>query len=435
MRSAIPLGLSAALLLAPDGASQTAVGWAVDSVYAPPVANSAGKVRRLSSGELITWDGVRVTRESADGGSQAVLFQLPDSDWAGILAIDPTESFAIAGRGTGIGELYRVDLISGGGTYLLDLVFNYDANFSPEGWLGISAPSDVGGFNGIHRFDPATLGLTEIVRVPGPSGPLDFDAVGNLYYAPATMTFPSPPDSQAIDLYLASDLAALAPGEVLLEDDALTIGFGFDGAGSLLVDEATGAVYIAENNFGTGVNRIVQVIASPAFSPVLYEGAVGQTIALEDLRPAAGGAAFGPFQPAAGGSLTFSRTDFIAPGARFDLHPARPTISLTGPGTTGIGPFEFDVDGALPGGAMWVLIAPAAAAVPEIPLAGFTPPLLLGLDPVALNVLPFPIVADANGEVDFGLFNSTGAVGTVAVQLLLVDSGGAAMATTNAAIW
>lgn len=429
MRSFLWASAFSAVLLLPLSAQTPAAGWSGDTIV-----DLSGAERRLSTGEVVTWDGQTVIRSSADGLTQATLFSLPTANFGGILAVDPTESFAVVGVGSVVGELYQVDLTVGGGAQVGALTFNFDASFSPDGWLGISAPSLTGGVNAIWRLDPIAGTLDEVVNVAGPSGPLDFDAAGNLLYAPSTFDFPQAPGTQDVLEFAKADLDGLAPGSVLVEADGTLVASGFDGAGSLVMDRAAGTLYLAENNFGSGLNRIRRVLSGPADSPVLYEGPTGQTISLQDLIPATGGAAFERFQPEIGGSLTFSATNFYSVFERRDLRPARPQVALTGAGTTGLGAFSVEVDGALPGGAQFLLYAPSAALVPEFAVPGLTPPIFLGMSVGSVRSLPFPFVADGLGELDLSFFNVTGSVGAIAIQMLVLDEAVQPLATTPVAI-
>ncbi len=415
-------------LVSPLLAQTTAPGWAAPATFDP-----LGAARQLSSGELIVFDGQEVRRVSSDGSSALVLHTFPVADFVGILAIDPSESFAVVGFANGTGDIYTVDLTVGGATHLVNLTFNYDAKFAPDGWLAVSAPSQIGGQNGIHRIDIGTGNLTEIVRVPGPSGPFDFDASGNLYYAPATFTFPTPLGEAQILLFTAAKIAALGSQQTLLEADGIQVFFGFDGIVSMLIDRAAFRIYISENNFGTGINRVRLVGDSPALSPILWDGPAFEATSLESISSPKGGAAFERFQPASGGALHFSSTDFVT-ATRRALTPERAQVAFSGPGTTGIGTFAMTVSKALPSAAQFVLYGPAATLTSELPVLPYTPPLFLGLQASTLKFLPFPLVADGSGQLQLQLFNSSGATGFAAVQMLLLDEQNQALATTAPAV-
>lgn len=414
--------------LALTASAQTSAGWSTDSLY-----NPGGKVRRLSTGELVAWDGQVLSRQSADGVTQTVLHSFPAPDFSSIFAVDPTETFAILGRGND--EVFTADLTAGGVTPYTTFPFGgFDADFSADGWCAVSAPSSVGGQNGIFRCEFGPDSVTEIVRVSGPSGPLAFDPAGNLYYAPASNSFPTPPGSSDLISFSQADIAGLTGGAVLGISDAFNLAIGYDGISSIVVDQLTGRTYIGENNFGTGVNRVRLAIASPSSSPILFEGANGLNVSLQDFEPGTGGAVFDRFQPDFGGSLVFSNTNFFSVFDRLDLRPDRAELALTGPGTTGVGPFDLEVSGGLPSAVQLLMYGPASTTGPELALGQFTPPLFVGLDLGTLQFLPFNFVADGAGEIDFGLFNVTGTVGAIAIQMLLLDENGTALGTTAPAI-
>ena len=387
----------------------------------------------MSTGELVAWDGQVLSRQSADGLTQTVLHSFPAPDFSSIFAVDPTETFAILGRGND--DVFTADLTAGGVTPYTTFPFGgFDAEFSAAGWCAVSAPSSIGGMNGIFRCEFGPDSVTEIVRITGPSGPVAFDPAGNLYYAPASNSFPAPPGSSDLITFLQTDIDALTGGAVLGSSDAIPLAFGFDGISSIVVDQLTGRTYIGENNFGTGINRVRLAISNPASSPILFEGSNGLNVSLQDFEPGTDGAVFDRFQPDFGGSLVFSSTDFFSVFDRLDLRPNRAELALTGPGTSGVGPFDLEVSGGLPGAMQLLMYGPASTTGPELALSQFNPPLFLGLDLGTLRFLPFNFTADGAGDIDFGLFNVTGTVGAIGIQMLLLDESGMALGTTAPAI-
>ena len=82
-----------------------------------------------------------------------------------------------------------------------------------------------------------------------------------------------------------------------------------------------------------------------------------------------------------------------------------------------------------------MLYGPAPGLANELPLLQYSPPLFLGLDLGTLRILPFPLLADGAGEILLGLFNASGAVGVVAIQMLLIDEFGQALATSTTAVF
>ena len=414
---------------APSALAQTtSPGWSASATF-----NPGGAVRQLSTGELIAWDGQVLSRQAADGSSQVVLHDFMDFQFTGVLAIDPTETFAVIGRGND--DIFTADLTAGGVTPYASLPFGgFDAEFSPDGWCAISAASSAPGSTAVSRCEFNPPSIEPILFIAGPSGPVAFTADGNLLYAPGSSAFPQPVGSANMLLFLQTEIDALVAPNTLLESDGIPFAAGFDGISSIRVDPTNNFVYIAENNFGTGVNRVRSVLGVPASSPILYEGVSGQTISLQSFVPASDGAFFSAFQPDLGGLLTFSATNFYSVFDRFELRPERPDLAFTGPGTTGIGPFDLEVSGALPAAGQLLMFGPAATSGPELPVAPFLPPLFVGLDVNTIQFFPFTFVADSEGALDVGLFNVTGAVGAIAAQMLLLNEAGFAIGTSSLAI-
>ena len=431
MRFRITVALAALLGTSPftsASAQSVATGFGVD-----PLPDPGGLVRTLSTGEFVTWDGQFVRRYAADGSSSILLHDFGTFAFTGAFAIDPTESFAVVGESSE-GDMHRVDLTAGGATFLVQLAFNYDAAFAPDGWLAVSAASTSFVQNDVYRVDPVTGDEAIVAEVPGASGPLDFDLFGNLIYATSSAVFPAPLGSTDVLRFAKADIDALGPTESLGADDASLVASGFDGSGSLVVDRATFRIYMTENNFGTGVNRVREVISSPLDSPILYEGPPFATVDIEGYAQGSGGAIFARFQPEFGGTLQLSATDFASFDDRLALHPERPVLSLDGPGTTGVGPFVLTQTGGLEGGTNILVYGPASLVGPEQPLLIFALPLFTGLDVPTLKILPYAVVSDGAGTVTLPLYNVSGAVGLTAIQLLLLDESGLALATGTSAV-
>lgn len=392
--------------------------------------NPGGAIRELSDGRFLSFDGQFVDLFLADGTLAANLADLGNANFSGAFVIDPTETFAIVGESSN-GDMFRVEIDGTGHTFLSNLVFNYDAKFSPAGELYVSAAT--GGFgtgNDVIRVDTTTGAQTQILDVAGPSGPIAFDSLGNLYYATVSGDFPSPPASTDVLLFPAGSIAA--PAVPLQESDGFVFAAGFDGATTMVADRSTDRIYLGESNFGNGVNRLRLLAGSVAASPILVEGQPFEWLTVSQFMPGSGPADFAPFQPTGGGRLIYGRTDFATFNERRILEPARTTLAVSGAGTAGVGAFDLDFTGADPSGSILLVWGATSLVGPEIAF-GSTPPLFTGLDLGTLAVLPFQLGVDGAGDTSLGLFNPGGLEGQLTFQGLVLNSGGAALATSTMA--
>ncbi len=437
MRATLALGLLA--LFSPtafsSAADDPADGFGLTPLpFKPPLtpggpfgATVVGIVGTLSNGDVIVFDGQTITRQAEDGTLIATLGSLPALEFTGCFAIDPSETFAVIGESC-FGDVFKVDLSGAGMTLLANLPFNFDAAFEDATHVIVTANTSMGFTDSdFVRVNTDTGATSFIGFVNSPSGPLVFDALGNLFYGLQS----SPVD---VVFWTAQQLAG---GVFLDESNALTLSSGFLGAGSLAYDTAGLGLYLAENDFVTGVNRIVRVGPSAAQSPVVVEGTTPfHTIQNLEFVPSAGPALFFGYQPAEGGTLRYSTTDFSAFSDRLAVNPVRPTTALTGPGTTGPGEIDFTVAGGVAGGFFHVMLGPSAFYNPveTAYLLPGLPPLFSGLDP-ATTLIPvqlFPL--DAAGQATISATNPGGLVGTLALQALVLDPLTQVVATSEAAL-
>lgn len=414
---------AAAILAAalPSAAQDTpGSGFALSQAPNPAAANPLAAMTTLSGGDIVVFDGLQVTRHSADGALVRVLGTLPLSLFPSFVLADPSESRLYIGESSN-GGIYKLFLETSATPDLITtLAFNYDAAMSTDRDLFVSAATCglVCGSE-VWRVDLGSNQATLVARTPGPSGPLAFDSAGNLYYGTVSPLFPPP--SGASDVWRWS-AARLEGPDVLDLDDATMIGSGFSGASRLAHDPRTGWLYLMENNFGTGENRIRRLRGSAATSPVLVEGRPFRSMGNLALRPGAGTARFRTFQPESGGTLTYTSTDFVASNERFAVRPQRPTATLVGPGLVGPGPFKLELRGGPPNGlaSLWICALgdfhPIEQAFHVGPL-----PVFLGLEPGSLSSLPGLLRLDAAGGLDQDYLNPGGWEGTSALQLLLFE--------------
>lgn len=388
-----------------------------------PGAPAFGATTTLSNGDFLVFDGLEVLQYASDGALVRPLGALTSPVFPSFILTDPDENDVYFGESS-TGTIYRLFVgLSSGPDPVATLPNNYDAAMFDDAALFVSAATcGFGCGNQIWRVDLASFQLHQVAQVPGASGPLAFDGQGNLYYGTASAAFPPPP--HASKLFRWSP-AQLAQPNVLGLADAQFLAGGYEGAARLAFDQREGALYLVETSFASGANRIRRILGGPAQSPVLVEGQTFRSIGNLSFHSGTAAARFLPFQPPGQPVLSYTTTDFVAPPVRFVLRPARPSLSFSGPGTSGPGPFELRLENGPPSGFARVLWFPATRLhAPESVRTVAGVPLFLGVVPglgsaglagAELRAL------DASGGLQLGGTNPAGLTGVLAAQLVLYD--------------
>lgn len=299
----------------------------------------------------------------------------------------------------------------------------FDLEIAPGGAVLVSAnptwPAP-GNRCGIWLVDLAQGQHREIVQLAGPSGPLCFDAQGNLLFALQSATYPTPPGGVRVIRFAAADVgAAIAGTRTLTLADAQTVIAALDGAFDLEVDDR-GRIYTSDPQHGdirrtlpdAGPLDPVPFVARPA-APWLRSTTSLQFL---DLSPAT---TFDAWQPA-GGTLWCCSSDLAVSSSVHALQPQRPELFAL-PGTTlPKGNVRIGAKHAPPQASTLLLISTAAPVTEWTPFALGGAPLWLGIDAMA----PLAWVAgatDARGDVAFDFVQPGGAALTVAAQLVSID--------------
>lgn len=397
----------------------------------PQVLPGGSSTRTLSSGDIITVDSVGVDRWKADGTFVQNLGVFPTSIFGGCFDVDPTESFAIVGRTDSSATpnpVYRVALDGSGMTQIADIVFNYDGAFTASGDYYLSAA--IGGFgagNSLLRVDTTTGAVTELGQLPGASGPIGVDALGNLYYATISSMFPAPAGSTDVVLFTAADLATADCnlGTCLGLGDAIPFATGYDGASSLVVDKRTGHAYMVENNFGTGANRIWAITGGPSSGTPLVEGQTFNWMSNLEVQSGVAAPELRAYQPADDARLFYTTTDFVNPAVRSQVQAKRSELQLSGAGLLGAGTVDITVTGAEPGGGALLFFGPTAlvsGTEGAFSLAGVVPTLFTGLDLASVQVFGGVLPVDGAGSASTSFLNPGGYAGLVTLQALVLDT-------------
>ena len=401
-------------------ADTPAPGYQVSAIPAPALF---ALTCSLPGGDLVTFDGQSLDRWTSSGAFVANLATLPNLYFVGSLSVSLDGSLVAFGESTN-GDLFLAQSDGSGFVPLANLPFNYDSAWTSNNELIVSAA--LGGWgtgNDLVRVVISPFSMTPIGHVDGASGPVVLAPNGDLYYATQSDQPGPPPDTTDVLKWTAAQVQSGG----LTQANAQTICAGFDGGSSLAFDPIMGRVYLAETNFGMGLNRIVRVGATPATSPTVLDG--DNYISDLDILPSGGLGSFDPWQPADGRSMRYNTGLDIA-----TLKPRRPVLALSGPGLTGPGLVTFTVHGGVPNGTMFLTACPQAFVLPTP--SAYALPTFLFVTPFTLDKTrrgPGLIPLDATGKGTLTLNNPGNLQGQYAWQFFVGDAGGIFLGSSTVA--
>ena len=390
----------AALLALPLSADTASPGWSLASAPNPAFLASTA---RLPNGDFVTWDGQSVDRWTSSGAFVANLETFPNFTFGSFCTARPSGDAVLIGESSQ-NNVYLVPTNGSGAVLVGNVFLNYDARFEDNDHAILSAGTFGAPTNDLVRLDVTNGSQELIATVPGPSGPLALAPNGDLYYATQVGTFPPPVDSTDVIFWTAAEIQGAA---MLDQSDATLFGSDYDGGASMQFDPVSGALLLAETNFGTGVNRILQVAPSAANALVVAvsNGSIGDV----EVFALGGPGSLQRFQPAGGVRLTYTTTDFGSFADIVVVDPKRPTLTVSGPGATSFGSVTLAIDGALPNGSAQLLYSPQSLLSPTentFPFVGFLWHTLFV--PGQVRRIPFLVPVNASGHGQITFFNPTG---------------------------
>ena len=187
----------------------------------------------------------------------------------------------------------------------------------------------------------------------------------------------------------------------------------------------------------------MQVGGSAYQSQVLIEGQTNFASGSLSFHRASGPARFLPFQPDAGGVLTYTTTDFFTPPERFRLRPRRPLATLTVPA---VGQMRIRLAAGPPNGFAQLVSGPRVLA-PDDEATFFLPsvyglrgpaldslPIFLGLDLGSDTALPGLFSLNASGDLRVLAPDPGGTAADLAIQFVVFDAQLRLVATSNLAM-
>lgn len=274
-----------------------------------------------------------------------------------------------------------------------------------------------GAHPGIWLVDP-TGGNNhrEVVQLgPGASGPLALHPDrGDLYYATASASYPTPPGSvRVLEFGAAAVAAAIAGGPALGPANASALPARLDGAFDIAFDDR-GRLFASNPQDG----RVEVVRADGTLDPVPLCGAQPGTSSLGLCFADDGPATMAGYQPGEGARLWVATNDWATLAAVHEIRAARPVAtSASGPAATA-GNLRIDASG-LPRSSLGVLAFNILPALPsEMPLLVGLPdvPCWWGLDP-QMPLLTVACTTDALGHTQVPLPYRGGLSWTLSIQL------------------
>ncbi len=205
-----------------------------DTVLDIPTGGWFGGFDFLPNGNFVISDGYSVREITRQGATVRTLYVFPDPDpytpeveavFGSFVKYDSTNDKIYFGESS-LGTIRSISASGGSEELLATLSFNYDMDL----WNGV--PYVVAG-NKIYRLSVG--GADHIATVVGPSGPLIFDAYGNLIYGTGDYDW-STPNDQSIYRWSAVQIAGAGGGIVLGLSDAVVLAAGVNGPGGFALN-------------------------------------------------------------------------------------------------------------------------------------------------------------------------------------------------------
>jgi len=415
-----------ALLPSVSLASVTAgAGFSNTAVAAAPGGAFPGGMDLLPSGHVAIFDGSAVVEvDPADGSVLGTLYTPPGFVFGSFVKTDPTGSFLLFGESL-LHTITKIPLDGSPTSVVATVSNNFDCAFDAVGAAYVTA-SPSGTTTQVYRLNLVNGATDQILEITGPTGPLAFDAMNNLYYAEASGTFPAPQGQQTIYRFAKAKVqTATGPGH-LTESDGIAFVPGVTSVADLVFDDE-GDLIASDSSEGT----IREYDAGGNLSATIATEEPSKGITNLAFAAGNGPSVFGPFQDASGGTLVALSSDFFSYNDLNVLTPARPTLGTTPNSPIPAGPLTFEVDGGPANGTVLVLVCAQGLATEVAAYAGVTP-LLVGVDHNTL-VGAFVLALDGAGSVNIPA-NHGGAPAAIFVQGFAHDGAGFVGSTPPAAI-
>jgi len=393
----------AALLTPLLAAQQLAEG--IDSRLTPLPANAASPLL-LPAGDVVYFDGNDLWRE-APGLPPQSLLHLPAFVFGSFTIAAGPGHVLFAENSTN--NLWLVPVQGPPPTQpLANIAFNYDAAmYSPQQAI-VSAKT--GGFgtadNDLVLLDLGSGTTRPLASMPGASGPVAVATNGDVYYATASLSFPTPPGQTSVWRFRHAAVdAAIQQSTVLDVADAELVFAGLDAAADICLDDDGDLLFTDwfQNTLGE-LNDVDGPSPSPWLSaPLIHYGSAPGAAAVQFLA-SGGPSVFEPFQPS-GSVVVVFETDFFSSSSLRSLTAARADLIAAGPSPIATGAFTLQVaNGPANGLGLLAIALDATPGSGAFAVAGFEQPLHWSLALQATPIL-WPMPFDAQGTLSVTIWN------------------------------
>lgn len=159
----------------------------------------------LPGGDFVINDGRSIRVVSYEGVDKGSLFTFDKPVYGSFVRYNNGKLYF---GESSAGRMWTMSLNGDSAISLLTLPSNFDLDFRGDTpWIVAD--------NSIYKLDEANKTLTQMIQMDGYSGPIAFDAAGNLSYSPSYY-----PDGTAIFQWTSAQLDGIKPGNPLLKGDA-----------------------------------------------------------------------------------------------------------------------------------------------------------------------------------------------------------------------
>lgn len=233
-------------------------GYTVSSVLSVGPSDFLGGMDYLSGGDLIYFDGTEVQRYS--GGTSTPLFNPPGTVFGSLVKVVGSSTIYL-GESTNM-AIYQV-AAGGGGTQVATVNKSYDLeNYGGELYVAYnpnSSPPPGGADARVARITLPGGSLDTIIGdTDGYSGPLTFDADGNLYYCMPNLSLGQPGVEGLYFFTRTQVTGALGSGELDLSDGDF-LGDDLTGCYDMEYDDQVGRIFVTTSSDFTNQVEVYDV--------------------------------------------------------------------------------------------------------------------------------------------------------------------------------
>jgi hypothetical protein len=411
------IGLLVSALSASSAADELAPGFGA-APLADPISSSNFT---LASGEFLAQGNNGLYLYAEDGTYLRTITTFVEFGGGLALAVDPSETKVVLSRYEE--ATFVVDLAGGPATVVSYEVASFiafegatSALIATENSLGISLD--------IRRIDLVTNTTSLLVR--GSFGPIARSDDGSLFVV----------HEQGGGSIMRYSPEQLSSGSILTAQDGAVVLSGLGGSQhvhGLAVAPDRSSLYYSWGGFLGSPRQDLHRFREGDLAPELLLRVEGAKLFTLQWVRGAGTAEFLPFQPAGGGAIVYTLLDG-GTARRGALAPERPVASVSGPGTSGSGPFDLTLAGGPPNGTALVFYAPIGSVLSPEPAYMLGVPLFFGLAPGSARRLPGVVPLNVSGGAVLPFVNTTGAPSTWAIQAVLLDADGDLVGSSSLAV-